>query len=858
MADINCPMCGESNPPELEVCQHCQARLKPLVPEDNEFPLDLPEEELPDWLSSLREDELPEIQPRPDDETLDWMASTDAASDPTLNQSSEIPEDDPEWLSNLRAAEPEIQLPQKDYDTSPPISNQDQDDPDWLLELRQRQEQEGGSSETGKPAEDTGDFMERIQDLQDNEVEAAGETSDQPEEAVLASLDAEDQPAEPSEDTSRDWLAGLSDEAQDLFQESAQSAEESPDWLAELGDSASETIQEPAQPAEESPDWLGDLADSASETIQEPAQPAEESPEWLAELGDSTPETIQEPVQPGYEPFVEIQQPVAEDSISSLLEETPAETTEDTPDWLPQAESSAEKTVLGQVVARQEEIDALLEDQPKASQGVDAESPDLPKKPGFVDTGSLPSWLVDLKRSEPSIPSVTPQTPALVSEEDSSKFSFQSDETEIGLTPAELPSWLSEETLITEEADELIYEAEESEASPEITPEIAPADLPTWVETMRPDVQEISATDEDAQTGAQETAGPLSGLRGVLPAEPEIVRFTKPPLYSIKLDVTENQNVNAALFEELIASESETLTPKRQIEALSQRILRLAIASLLFLSVLVPVLTESTSVASPSAATIPPETQQFFSLVNEFTSEISVLIAFDYQPGLSGEMNTAAAAVIDHLLLKGAQIATISTSPTGPALAANSLATTQPSHDYITQKLYRNLGFIAGGTSALRNLADNPREAVPINVLEGEELRSVWDMPPLQEIHTLHDFSLITVITDDPNTARAWIEQVQPTLDGTPLTLIISAQAEPLVRPYFETSPKQVEGIVTGILGAASYELLTGRTNLARAQWDAFSMGLGITVIVILAGGFASLATSILSQRQPKRSEIQK
>ncbi len=30
MADVRCPMCGKPNPEELELCQFCQARIKPL------------------------------------------------------------------------------------------------------------------------------------------------------------------------------------------------------------------------------------------------------------------------------------------------------------------------------------------------------------------------------------------------------------------------------------------------------------------------------------------------------------------------------------------------------------------------------------------------------------------------------------------------------------------------------------------------------------------------------------------------------------------------------------------------------------------------------------------------------------
>jgi hypothetical protein len=69
--EVRCPMCGKPNPPELEECQYCHARLKPLIvsPPPEEFePVEPPESptpeatpemeaELPDWLSELRSEE---------------------------------------------------------------------------------------------------------------------------------------------------------------------------------------------------------------------------------------------------------------------------------------------------------------------------------------------------------------------------------------------------------------------------------------------------------------------------------------------------------------------------------------------------------------------------------------------------------------------------------------------------------------------------------------------------------------------------------------------------------------------------------------------------------------------------------
>jgi len=58
MADIRCQMCGKPNPADAEVCQFCQARLKPVwasKPAESFFDAESEaEEEVPDWLSSLR------------------------------------------------------------------------------------------------------------------------------------------------------------------------------------------------------------------------------------------------------------------------------------------------------------------------------------------------------------------------------------------------------------------------------------------------------------------------------------------------------------------------------------------------------------------------------------------------------------------------------------------------------------------------------------------------------------------------------------------------------------------------------------------------------------------------------------
>jgi hypothetical protein len=127
---------------------------------------------------------------------------------------------------------------------------------------------------------------------------------------------------------------------------------------------------------------------------------------------------------------------------------------------------------------------------------------------------------------------------------------------------------------------------------------------------------------------------------------------------------------------------------------------------------------------------------------------------------------------------------------------------------------------------------------------------TVWgnaQFPALQNVNTLADFSMIIVATENPDTARAWIEQVQPHLAGKPMILLLSAQAEPMLRPYYEAASQQVQGLVSGLAASASYEaLLGGRRGSASQYWPAFSLGMLVAGLLIVSGGLLNAVSARL------------
>jgi hypothetical protein len=181
----------------------------------------------------------------------------------------------------------------------------------------------------------------------------------------------------------------------------------------------------------------------------------------------------------------------------------------------------------------------------------------------------------------------------------------------------------------------------------------------------------------------------------------------------------------------------------------------------------------------------------------------------------------------------------------GPAMAESVIknAFADLSADQGVYLNYANLGYIPGGTMGLLGLVNSPKSILPYS-LDGS---NVWAGAPLNAITGIEDFSAVVVMTNDPDTARIWIEQASPKLleVGTPLLIVTSAQAEPLIRPYFESSPAQVQGLISGLTGGIAYARTFGNTQV-NGEWDAFSAGITISVVILLVGSIAGVTVKML------------
>jgi hypothetical protein len=848
---LKCPVCGELNPADAEFCQNCRSRLTPLT-------------------GPLRGENAP-IQP---------------GQIPTKKVTSELEPILPQWLRDARQrarqsdqepGESVSEAPASPAPAGPDLlaglasqsTDEDEDTPEWLTSLT-------GAASVKKKQPGAGDSNVKRVELRGGTHElsplppAIGATqtpSFSPHENTVPSWMAPQEDA-PEHDELRDPPGRGGQSSASIFnqpprafgEESVQSSSDDDDWLKKLesqpfgsqpfGESsdpfggpgtAPAAEQSASPPALESPDWLSTLqaqADAAEEARPaKPGGPAASGPDWLSNLQAQA--AAAEAVQPAEPVKPQASQP---DWIQAAPPASaPAAASAEIPDWL---------KAFGQSPAQ-----AAPEEAPEAAAPADVPSWLRSAAPAGADPFAVPPTPPSGPAAKPftgRLSSDAPEQPAFAPEEapvepgPAPTRAFADDSIENAdvdsiFQSMQIPDWLAGAA-----PSGLLGTPDESALPPAAQPDqsIAPAELPSWVQAMRPvDTSPRPVGAGDAGTAFMESGGPFAGLEGILPVGPGFRASSKPKSHSAKLNATEEHQAQAALLEQILAAETAPVPMKAASAVSAQRTLRWLIALLLIVLVGGTTLTGTQIFALP--VSVPNQTAAAIKSVESLPPDLPVLVVFDYEPSTIGELQASAAPLIDHMLvLKHPRLALLSTSPTGPALAEEFMSVTQADHHYVRGTQYVNLGFLPGGLAGVYDFAQSPTSVMPL----AADLSPAWDSAPLKGVTQLSDFSAIIVLTDSAESGRVWVEQAGPFRGKAALVVVASAQAGPMLMPYYNSG--QLTGLVAGINDAASVEQAnSGRPGFVRRYWDAYSVALLAAVVCMLLGGLWNLAAGLQARR---------
>ncbi len=342
------------------------------------------------------------------------------------------------------------------------------------------------------------------------------------------------------------------------------------------------------------------------------------------------------------------------------------------------------------------------------------------------------------------------------------------------------------------------------------------------LEILRSSISEVSEN-EFGELPEASTNSPLSGFDRVLPSTSAA---KSPDAGLIQVTATDSQNAHAHLLKNLILSENTPINFPVKRESQTNHRLRWLITAVLVVSIFVTTITRGSLFPTPVLRKNLDRTNAFFGMINGLADHGRVLFVTDYQSSFAGEIELLAIPVINHLKAKNSSISFITTTPTGIFLSDRLIeGNTAASLNSIKPEMI-NLGYLPGGASGIRAFSEKTQgQAEP-------------------------KYAAIIVATDDPDTGRLWIEQIQPQGNTIPILMIVSTQAEMMINPYL--SSFQIGGILSGLEGAVVYEKLTSVSGKANLYWNSFGIGIIIFELFIIIGIFWSLTLVYTNRRKHK------
>jgi hypothetical protein len=821
---IRCPMCGKANSPGLEVCEFCGARLVPLGP----------------------------------------SAGMDSGSEGRTEGSGQEEPGVPDWLARIRSQ------------AAAGRETEDQESEGEAPEPEGEGQAEEGSARAPRRRGETGSLLDRLKSFQEPEEEGPGSAvePERPQGIERAERDVSEQaeaptgmPSDAAQGPGRGWRETLEEarRAENRTEEGGE-AGEVPDWLQTFADELDEGE------AQEIPPWLARIRAQQRKALEgEPAREereiaqaeAEEEKWWEEALRDeqpppsatAPPRLPEEAREPSPRPLGEELGPGPMEKGRLEAEESEAfETSSPFPEPPGAGGGATEKGTLKDETAPEED---------RGGQPRGGETPTEPQSPRYqppFESGSFPPGRelvpteaperpeLELSRpeperehvdQEPSSDEKLPHIPALITEEEPETAGEEVEDIDLG--SIELPKWLNE--LQDLDKDELEEERKRAEG-------LEPAKLPSWLEAMRP-LETIRPTPEVEPEEGQviETSGPLAGLRGALSAEPIVAMPRQPSIGGGRLDVTERQFARAEILQRMVAEESQEIPAAGQ-RRLTLPLLRWVISALLIFAILIPTMFQGQLFAFPSRW--PQELAPLITIVEGLPSDRPVLFVIDYDPSAAPEMERMGEAFLDHVILRGLQVVTISTRPTGPALAEHLLGSLGVPDRLIRGDRYYDLGYLAGGESGVQLFARSPRQAAlrGFRTAGPYQAESPWDTPILQDVNSLSDFAAVAVLSSGTESARNWVEQTSSRLGTRPLVMVVSMGISPTIRPYYEAQAPQVDALLSGLSAAVSYEQVLGGSGGASHLWDAYGSGLWVAIGALSVGAAYGLTAFAVELRR--------
>jgi len=364
--------------------------------------------------------------------------------------------------------------------------------------------------------------------------------------------------------------------------------------------------------------------------------------------------------------------------------------------------------------------------------------------------------------------------------------------------------------------------------------------LPPWLDTAE-------STDDPLRREVLEDLASLEGeprerlaaggwSPEAIPIEP-IVGVPYRAYERSQLPPTPEQERAAELFASLAAqavqAEPRQMSEPRRPIGLGAGPRRVLNAALL-LALLVPTLLPFAPLQA--APPVPPAVTDAVRAIDELPPGAPVLVAFDYDAAVAGDLQPVAEAFLQQLTGHGLRVIAVSTQPEGASLADMAIDRALAAHPEARYgQSVVNLGYVAGDEAAVRALSASVPLAAPADCRTGAPSSTAL---ALEGVGPARELPLVVVLARDLVALRRWLEQTA-TPYGVPVLAGVPTPAGLAAEPYRASG--QLRGVVAGVAGAAAYQQLQAGHRHSLRSLASLRLGAWMLAAMVVAANLWAL-----------------
>ncbi|MBS7613560.1 hypothetical protein KEJ48_04855 [Candidatus Bathyarchaeota archaeon] len=231
-------------------------------------------------------------------------------------------------------------------------------------------------------------------------------------------------------------------------------------------------------------------------------------------------------------------------------------------------------------------------------------------------------------------------------------------------------------------------------------------------------------------------------------------------------------------------------------------------------------------------------TKMSFEVIERLPRGSKVLVSSVLAGGNWPDLGPPETALVQHLFRKNMKIFFIGFVSETPTITETTLLPRIEKYGAKYGEDYVNLGFLAGGESAMAAFASDIRKVITVDFFG----TPIDNLPIMKNIYKCSDFDLVIHIGMAEDPIRQYYTPFK-----IPLIVGVYGMMGPHYIPYLEAG--QLQGMIIGLRGSAEYEYLLGFKGEGLMGSDALSMTHLLVAVFCILGNVYYFATKIKRRR---------